>query len=118
MQQVILKQQVLNSLRSAKRQRGADGAGTLQLTGDDWYKQQASRAVNQAMGRVIRHLHDFGAIILADERFQVPVLPSPPLLTASTAVRACSSIVHWARQHDRQIGSRPKETGGDMLLIL
>jgi Rad3-related DNA helicase len=32
---------------------------------------QASRAVNQACGRVIRHLHDYGAIILADERFQV-----------------------------------------------
>lgn len=27
------------------------------------------RAVNQAMGRVIRHISDFGAIILADERF-------------------------------------------------
>lgn len=27
------------------------------------------RAINQAMGRVIRHRHDYGAIILADERF-------------------------------------------------
>ena len=27
------------------------------------------RAVNQAVGRVIRHKHDYGAIILADERF-------------------------------------------------
>jgi regulator of telomere elongation helicase 1 len=25
--------------------------------------------VNQALGRVIRHRHDFGAIILLDERF-------------------------------------------------
>jgi regulator of telomere elongation helicase 1 len=27
------------------------------------------RAVNQALGRVIRHRSDYGAIILADERF-------------------------------------------------
>nr|XP_048333469.1 regulator of telomere elongation helicase 1 homolog isoform X2 [Ziziphus jujuba var. spinosa]XP_048333472.1 regulator of telomere elongation helicase 1 homolog isoform X2 [Ziziphus jujuba var. spinosa] len=39
------------------------------LTGEDWYSQQASRAVNQAIGRVIRHRHDYGAIIFCDERF-------------------------------------------------
>ena len=39
------------------------------LTGNAWYIQQASRAVNQAIGRVIRHRHDYGAIILLDERF-------------------------------------------------
>lgn len=33
------------------------------------YVQTAMRAVNQAVGRVIRHKSDFGAIILADERF-------------------------------------------------
>ena len=33
------------------------------------YVQQAARAVNQAMGRVIRHKYDYGAILLADERF-------------------------------------------------
>ena len=27
------------------------------------------RAVNQAVGRVIRHQHDYGAIILCDDRF-------------------------------------------------
>ncbi|KAH8937953.1 hypothetical protein BDL97_16G056800 [Sphagnum fallax] len=39
------------------------------LSGEEWYVQQASRAVNQAVGRVIRHRHDYGAIILCDERF-------------------------------------------------
>jgi len=38
------------------------------LGGEEWYRQQASRAVNQAVGRVIRHLRDFGAILLCDER--------------------------------------------------
>ncbi|KAJ1284133.1 hypothetical protein BS78_03G181200 [Paspalum vaginatum] len=39
------------------------------LTGEEWYVQQAARAVNQAVGRVIRHRHDYGAIIYCDERF-------------------------------------------------
>ncbi|PHU24343.1 hypothetical protein BC332_09450 [Capsicum chinense] len=43
--------------------------GSKGLTGEHWYTQQATRAVNQAVGRVIRHKHDFGAIIFCDERF-------------------------------------------------
>ena len=39
------------------------------LSGKDWYGQQATRAVNQAIGRVIRHVQDYGSIILVDERF-------------------------------------------------
>jgi hypothetical protein len=39
------------------------------LKGNDWYTQEASRAVNQAIGRIIRHRNDYGAIILCDERF-------------------------------------------------
>ena len=42
------------------------------LTGSEWYKQQASRSVNQAIGRVIRHKNDFGAILLCDARFSFP----------------------------------------------
>jgi regulator of telomere elongation helicase 1 len=39
-----------------------------QLSGSDWYTQQALRAVNQAIGRVIRHRNDWGAIIFCDSR--------------------------------------------------
>ena len=52
------------------------------LNGQEWYKQQASRAVNQAVGRVIRHKHDYGAIILCDERYMyIPgyIVSPPPL---------------------------------------
>ncbi|KAL6076448.1 Regulator of telomere elongation helicase 1, variant 2 [Balamuthia mandrillaris] len=53
-----------------EKQRAAGGHC---LGGKAWYTQQASRAVNQAVGRVIRHNRDYGAILLCDERFSYPV---------------------------------------------
>lgn len=51
--------------------------------GETWYRQQPGygrnhsfyllyfrRAVNQAIGRVIRHINDFGLVCLVDERFE------------------------------------------------
>ncbi|CAK9222563.1 unnamed protein product [Sphagnum troendelagicum] len=40
------------------------------LSGDQWYCQQTFRALNQAVGRCIRHRYDYGAILLLDERFK------------------------------------------------
>ncbi|KAG5499419.1 hypothetical protein JKF63_07982 [Porcisia hertigi] len=40
------------------------------FTGDDWYRNEAMRAVNQCVGRVIRHKGDYGVVLLADERFE------------------------------------------------
>ena len=45
-------------------------AGDL-LSGEQWYSQTAMRAVNQALGRVIRHRHDHGAVILCDGTYRV-----------------------------------------------
>uniref|UniRef100_A0A8D8UY68 DNA 5'-3' helicase n=1 Tax=Cacopsylla melanoneura TaxID=428564 RepID=A0A8D8UY68_9HEMI len=39
------------------------------LKGGDWYQIQAFRALNQALGRCIRHRYDWGAILLVDLRF-------------------------------------------------
>eukprot|EP00026_Physarum_polycephalum_P014793 Phypoly_transcript_15348.p1 GENE.Phypoly_transcript_15348~~Phypoly_transcript_15348.p1 ORF type:complete len:295 (+),score=37.20 Phypoly_transcript_15348:87-887(+) len=39
------------------------------LDGKSWYQLQAFRALNQALGRCIRHRHDYGSIILIDDRF-------------------------------------------------
>ncbi|KAF7722068.1 Fanconi anemia group J protein [Apophysomyces ossiformis] len=39
------------------------------LSSDEWYCTQAYRAINQALGRCIRHRQDWGAIILLEERF-------------------------------------------------
>lgn len=40
------------------------------LTGSQWYALQAYRAVNQSIGRAIRHRYDYGAIFLVDERYR------------------------------------------------
>lgn len=42
----------------------------FELDGQKWYKLQAARTVNQAIGRVIRHIKDYGCIFLCDERYQ------------------------------------------------
>ena len=62
---VRIKRQVLDEEMRAK---GPGRIGQGSLSGEQWYVQQAMRAVNQAMGRVIRHRWDYGAIILADCR--------------------------------------------------
>lgn len=70
---VRLKKEVMDTnVRNARMRQPLDNNKNDHaepLSGDMWYVQQAMRAVNQAIGRVIRHKNDYGAIILCDERF-------------------------------------------------
>ncbi|CAG0883685.1 unnamed protein product [Cyprideis torosa] len=50
------------------------------LSGRRWYDIQAFRALNQALGRCIRHKNDWGALIVVDSRFkQASYVQSLPL---------------------------------------
>ena len=62
---VILKKQYLEKSKYSS-------LVSQSLGGDEWYHLQATRAFNQAIGRVIRHSQDYGSIILIDERFSLP----------------------------------------------
>lgn len=61
---VLEKQRYLEDNRKTPQFKG--------LTGQQWYRLEATRAVNQAIGRVIRHKLDYGAILLCDQRFASP----------------------------------------------
>ncbi|XP_051805609.1 regulator of telomere elongation helicase 1 isoform X2 [Acanthochromis polyacanthus] len=78
---VILKMQFLDEMSWKKL------PGLKYLSGQEWYRQQAFRAVNQAIGRVIRHKEDYGAIFLCDQRFR------------NSDVRA--HLPSWVRPHVR-----------------
>ncbi|XP_060083627.1 regulator of telomere elongation helicase 1-like, partial [Ylistrum balloti] len=80
------------------------------LTGNDWYKQQASRAVNQAIGRVIRHRDDYGAIILCDTRFsyenslkQLPIWVRPHVNKYSTFGQSLKDIMVFFKTAEKTL---------------
>ncbi|CAM9578840.1 unnamed protein product [Ectocarpus sp. 12 AP-2014] len=50
--------------------KAAHEAGKALLSGSNWYAQEAYRAQNQALGRCIRHVYDYGVICLIDERIR------------------------------------------------
>lgn len=49
-----------------------DSGGLIIENGSQWYESQAWRAVNQAIGRCIRHRNDWGCILFLDPRFKYP----------------------------------------------
>ncbi|XP_027854440.2 regulator of telomere elongation helicase 1 homolog [Aphis gossypii] len=57
---VVMKREYLDEMRKENSEC---------LSGQEWYKLEAIKAVNQAMGRVIRHIGDWGSIIFCDERY-------------------------------------------------
>jgi regulator of telomere elongation helicase 1 len=80
---VKMKREFLDQARAASSMKSRDEGGfgvshsvkgdsSNHLSGLGWYTQQAHRAVNQAIGRVIRNASDYGAVLLLDNRFEQP----------------------------------------------
>ncbi|KAM3936095.1 Fanconi anemia group J protein [Leptodactylus fuscus] len=81
------------------------------LPGSQWYEIQAYRALNQALGRCIRHKNDWGALILVDDRFR----SNPKYITGlskwvrqlvqhhSTFNSALESLVVFSKTQQQQV---------------
>ncbi len=98
---VKLKRDFLDAARLSEKAKPSDVGGfggkkalthappaATTLSGGEWYNQQAHRAVNQALGRVIRHRNDYGAVILLDHRF--------------AEARNRDGLSKWVRPHLRE----------------
>ncbi|CEF68783.1 Fanconi anemia group J protein [Strongyloides ratti] len=66
------------------------------LNGSEWYKSQAYRALNQALGRCLRHRNDWGIILLVDYRFIEQVYKNDD-----------SMISNWVKENLRKIDNFP-----------
>lgn len=77
------------------------------LSGNKWYELQAYRALNQSIGRVIRHKNDYGVVVFLDRRIshQLDYLPNwvrknmRENVTVNDAVRLLSSF--YTEMHQR-----------------
>ncbi|KAJ3391593.1 Fanconi anemia group J protein [Lobulomyces angularis] len=65
------------------------------LSGSDWYETQAFRALNQALGRCIRHKEDWGCIFFIDKRF--------------SQQKYLNSISKWVKQNIKVLNDLEKD---------
>lgn len=75
------------------------------FTGEDWYRTEAMRAVSQCVGRAIRHKTDYGALVLADERFKDLATCLPEWILPSLSVglhfrETFANVVTFFRLHE------------------
>ncbi|KAJ2597336.1 hypothetical protein GGF39_003091 [Coemansia sp. RSA 1721] len=66
---VTLKREYNDSRASMQYRHQLDTSDTNMLNGSLWYEIQAFRAINQALGRCLRHKNDWGAVIMLESRF-------------------------------------------------
>jgi len=76
------------------------------LPGNEWYSQQAYRAIAQALGRCIRHAADFGAVILMDSRH---CDDGAPMMDG--IANAHKQLPKWMRHHVRNLSKRNSGDG-------
>jgi regulator of telomere elongation helicase 1 len=121
---VALKKRFLDESRAkgGGAVKAAPGTVAPTLTGRVWYNQQATRAVNQAMGRVIRHATDYGAMLLLDERFegevgQISAWIRPHLKVCNSVGPVVKGLVDFFRAAGVREGSaaRLAALGGEVL---
>jgi regulator of telomere elongation helicase 1 len=120
---VKMKREFLDQNRATQNIKASTNGGfgvkrsaNVSLSGHEWYTQQAHRAVNQALGRVIRNKDDYGAILLLDSRFSLPGNQQglskwvrPHIQPDEGVGRAIGGLVKFYRDNEREAQRREKE---------
>jgi regulator of telomere elongation helicase 1 len=90
---VTLKRDYMNErVKLQKAASTPEAFAALSHNGEEWYTLQAVRAINQAVGRAIRHRNDYGAVLLCDERFSSSHMISQISKWLRPYVEVCSSF--------------------------
>lgn len=66
---IIFKKEFLDNFDPDENTETSSTSGGKTNRGNNWYNEEAMRAINQSIGRVIRHRNDYGAIVFLDARF-------------------------------------------------
>ncbi|GHP11385.1 hypothetical protein PPROV_001011300 [Pycnococcus provasolii] len=98
--------------RLAASRVAASVGGSSVLPGAQWYSQQAYRALNQAVGRCLRHRGDWGSVVLLDARFcearaqqMLPKWLRARLRCAPTFRMAVNALGAFARDRRTTLGA-------------
>ena len=98
--------------RLAASRVAASVGGASVLPGGQWYAQQAYRALNQAVGRCLRHRNDWGSVVLLDARFtearaqeMLPKWLRARLRNAPTFRMAVNALGAFARDRRATLGA-------------
>lgn len=84
---------------------------TCLLPGQEWYTQQATRAIAQALGRCIRHGADFGTIVLMDSRHCDDGSPNEGIC------RAHKNLPKWMRSCVRTLSMQANSGVGNTHIV-
>lgn len=79
------------------------------FNGRRWYETQAFRAVNQAVGRAIRHKEDWGIIIMLDSRYQEKRIQSQLSGWVSQHLKVYESYEESLKKMNQFLDERKKE---------
>ena len=78
-------QEKMASMDQMQSQSDLSTSSTATISGQSYYHNLCMRAVNQSIGRAIRHQGDYAAILLLDQRYE-------------TDGRVWSSLPHWLKK--------------------